>query len=404
MEPQRLPDGLLENVLLIERYLSKEITGDEQETLDIWLRETPENKAFFESVTDKAELQELLRQFYAAKAMTSTAKASAQELIFGNATPIRSLRSRWKQWTAAAAILMLVATGAYVWFNQKEPKQVAVTTDTQKPGSNDVAPGKYKARLTLADGSTVILDSAATGKLAEQGNMKVVNKDGGLVYEQSTHKIKEALYNTLTTSKGEIYSLLLADGSRVWLNSASSIRYPVAFTGQERKVEITGEAYFEIAHLHNNMPFKVIVHGMEVKVLGTHFNINAYADETKIRTTLLEGSVAVTPAGSAKAVILKVGQQAGVTGQTVDVIRDADTEQAVAWKNGYFQFNEADLKTVMREIERWYDVQVVYEGKIPEKHFGGKIPRDANASQVLETLEDSKVHFRIEGKKIIVMP
>lgn len=403
MEPQRLPDGLAEKARLIERYLSREISREEQAILNTWRSESAEHQAFFDSVTDKEQLRQLLGQFYAAKTMTPVPKATATKLVFGSATSVRSMRSGWKQWAAAAAILMLVAMGAYLWYNRQEPLTVAQTSEIQKT-VNDVAPGKYKARLTLADGSTIVLDSAAAGKLAQQGNVEVLNKEGGLTYKPGTVQPGTIEYNTLTTAKGEIYNLQLADGSLIWLNSASSIRYPVAFAGKERKVEITGEAYFEVAHLDSKMPFKITVNGMEVRVLGTHFNINAYADKARIRTTLLEGSVAVTPAGSAKAVILQPGQQAAVAGQSVEVIKHADTEQAIAWKNGYFQFDEADLKTVMHEIERWYDVEIVYEGNVPQPVFGGKLSRNANASEVLKVLEQNRINFKIEGKKIIVTP
>lgn len=400
---QRLPDGVQEKARLIERYLGREINGEEQAVLDAWLSESPEHRAFFDSVTDKANLQQLLKEFYAAKAMTAEAKASANELIFGSAAPVRFIPSRWKQWTAAAAILLLAATGAYLWLNQQASSPVAVTEKKQQATGNDVAPGKYKAKLTLADGSTVVLDSAGTGALAQQGHMQVLNKEGGLVYEGFKGTSKELLYNTLTTAKGEIYSLLLSDGTRLWLNSGSSIRYPVVFSGTERTVEITGEVYFEVAK-NEKQPFAVTARGQTVKVLGTHFNINAYSDEATIRTTLLEGSVAVTPPGSTKPVLLKPGQQAAVTQAAVDVIANADTEAAVAWKNGYFQFNEADLKTVMRQLERWYDVEIVYEGNVPQPVFSGKLSRNAQASQVLKVLEQNRVHFRIEGKKIIVTP
>lgn len=401
---QRLPDGVQEKARLIERYLGREISGEEQAVLETWLNESPEHRAFFDSVTDKANLQQLLKEFYAAKAMTAEAKASAVELIFGSAAPVRFIPSRWKQWTAAAAILLLAATGAYLWLNQQASSPVAVAEKKEQPAGNDVAPGQYKAKLTLADGSTVVLDSAGTGALAQQGNMQVLNKEGGLVYEGSKGTSNEKmLYNTLTTAKGEMYSLLLSDGTRLWLNSGSSIRYPVVFSGTERTVEITGEVYFEVAK-NEKQPFAVTARGQTVKVLGTHFNINAYSDEATIRTTLLEGSVAVTPPGSTKPVLLKPGQQAAVTQAAVDVIANADTEAAVAWKNGYFQFSEADLKTVMRQLERWYDVEIVYEGKVPQPVFSGKLSRNAQASQVLKVLEQNRVHFRIEGKKIIVTP
>ena len=406
MESQRLPEGLLDKVRLIERYLSREISGEEKEVLDSWLHESPAHQAFFESVTDKAKLQEKLQQFFVAKAMTTEARASANELVFGSQTPVRSLRSRWKQWAAVAAILILVTSGAYLWFNQREPLTVAQTGEKQKPASMDVAPGKYKARLTLGDGSTITLDSAAAGKLAQQGNTEVLNKKGGLTYQPGTTAGETTVYNTLTTAKGEIYNLQLSDGSRIWLNSASSVRYPVAFAGKERKVAITGEAYFEVAHLDNSMPFKVVVNDMEVRVLGTHFNINAFKDEAKIRTTLLEGSVAVTPAGSANTVILKPGEQAGMDNLgNIKIDKEVDLQEVMAWKNGKFVFRNTNIQLIMRQMERWYDLDsaTFTNEEVRKWEFTGEISRYNKASKVLQLLEETGGgKFEISGKKILI--
>ncbi|AEV98744.1 anti-FecI sigma factor, FecR [Niastella koreensis GR20-10] len=403
MELQDLPEGLSEKVRLIELYLSDELGIADRGSLDTWLEASPRNRAFLENLSNREMLVEMLREYEQAKAMTPEAKATVHELIRGEGQekPVRPIRSRTWYRVAAAAMLIL-AVGLYVWSNKykKDTTAVAVQEKT-KTVPHDAVPGSYKARLTLADGSAIVLDSAAVGKLAQQGNTEVVNKDGRLAYAKGSTTETEAIYNTLTTAKGEIYSLQLSDGSKVWLNSASSIRYPVYFNGGERRVEISGEAYFEVAHLDNNQPFKVFANGIEVRVLGTHFNINAYSDEAKIRTTLLEGLVVVSPPGSAKVVILKPGQQAAVKGSTVELIEHVDTEQAVAWKNGYFQFSEADLKTVMHEIERWYNVEVVFEGNVPQPVFSGKLSRNANASEVLRVLEQNQVHFQIEGKKLL---
>lgn len=276
-----------------------------------------------------------------------------------------------------------------------------------------MAPGTEGAILTLADGKQIILDSAANGSLAVEGRTKVINKDGQLVYEIEGRVPDALLYNTMTTPKGKQYQLVLADGSKVWLNAASSIRYPTAFAGTERRVEITGEAYFEIAH-HADKPFKVSVNGMEVQVVGTHFNINAYEDEAAMQTTLLQGSVKITTNNHTR--ILSPGQQAQISttlshpvqqkpgDENIKVVKDADLDAVMAWKNGYFSFSQTDLQTVMRQIARWYDVEIVYAGTIPDRRFGGEIARNTNASQVLKILEESKVYFRIEGKKIIVLP
>jgi ferric-dicitrate binding protein FerR (iron transport regulator) len=211
------------------------------------------------------------------------------------------------------------------------------------------------------------------------------------------------LYNTISTPKGGQYQVTLSDGSKVWLNAASSLRFPATFSGKERKVELTGEGYFEVAH-NKKMPFHVTVNDLDVEVLGTHFNINAYADESAIKTTLLEGSVKVVKGNETK--IIEPGEQASVTTSEdeINVKQQVDLEQVVAWKNGIFQFERADIESVMRQISRWYDIDVDYHGRVSE-HFGGTISRDVNISDVLKMLEmTGGVNFKIDGKKVIVMP
>ena len=227
--------------------------------------------------------------------------------------------------------------------------------------------------------------------------------NGSLSYQNiSKSKTPETLYNTISTPNGGDYQLVLADGSKVWLNAASSLRFPANFVGRERKVELTGEAYFEVAK-NPAMPFKVKLNGMEVEVLGTHFNINSYADESAIRTTLLEGSIKINRPHASS--LLKPGQQAMMdkNGQ-ISVINDADLDEAVAWKDGKFQFDRADIHNVMRQLARWYNIDVEYKGTVAS-HFGGTISRDVNLSKVLGMLHlTGEVKFQVQDKKVIVMP
>ena len=290
-----------------------------------------------------------------------------------------------------------------IYFSLRSSEQSALAVVPEKKVENDVLPGGNKAILTLSDGYVISLDDAKNGQLAQQGNVQIAKLGNGQVaYSVIEGKQSEVVFNTLTTPRGGQFRLTLPDGSQVWLNSASSVKYPTAFIDRQRKVEISGEAYFEIAH-NPSKPFIVSVNGMNVKVLGTHFNINAYDDEASVKTTLLEGSVSLNKADVVAT--LTPGQQAqlGNSGK-IKVIDNVDIDQVVAWKNGYFSFNRADLQTVMRQIARWYDVDISYEGKIPERQFGGKIDRNSNASEVLKILRETKVNFRIEGKKIIVTP
>jgi transmembrane sensor len=313
-------------------------------------------------------------------------------------------RKRWFQ-IAAAAVLILCGFVLYNMVGKNNsPQQEIVKTKTEQ---QDIAPGGNKAVLTLADGSQIILDSAANGNLASQGNAKVIKLDGQLAYNTSGSST-EVLYNTITTPKGGQYQLVLADGSKVWLNAASSLRYPATFSGNERKVELTGEGYFEIAK-NSSMPFRVNVAGKsEVEVLGTHFNINAYSDEVSINTTLLEGIVKVSATGSGLTTkdskLLSPGQQAqqNSTGQ-IAVKKNNDIDEVMAWKNGKFIFQDADIQSIMRQIERWYDVEVSFNGNITKEQFVGLIPRNVNISQILKMLEKTgTVKFEIVGKKVIV--
>lgn len=305
---------------------------------------------------------------------------------------------RWFR-VAAAAVVVALMGGAGYWFLHRPAK--APFTEVSIPHT-DLSPGSNGAILTLSNGQQVLLDSTHNALVARQGAARITNRNGQVVYTGTANAAEDIQYNTMTTPKGRQYQLVLADGTRVWLNAGSSIRYPTAFTGKERRVTVTGETYFEVAP-HPDAPFLVSAGGVEVTVLGTHFNINAYEDEGVIRTTLLEGSVRVAR-GSIEST-LKPGQQAEVGREgDLKMTNDVDVDAVTAWKNGYFSFSDADLPSVMRQIARWYDVDIVYEGNIPDRRFGGDIPRGAYASQVLQILEAAKVHFRIEGKKIIVMP
>ena len=362
---------------------------------------------------DTATLQQIMQQQFSANVKEGEGQREnwanklleyIHQKIKPVAEPAKIIRfAVWKKVAAAAVIIMMLGTGAYFLFGNKGKQDEIAKTENNNSSNNDVAPGGNKATLQLADGSTIILDSAQNGTLSQQGNARVLKLDNGQLAYNASGTAKEVLYNTISTPRGGQYQLTLADGSKVWLNAASSIRFPASFTGSKRKVELTGEAYFEVAK-NPAMPFTVSVNGMNVEVLGTHFNINSYADEDIIKTTLLEGAVKVTK-GSVIA-MLSPGQQAQLTSNgQIGVNKNIDVDEVMAWKNGKFQFGDkVDIGTIMRQIARWYDVDVEYKG-VFTKHFGGSISREVNISQVLKVLETTgDVKYKVEGRKVIVRP
>jgi transmembrane sensor len=399
MDLQQLTD-------ILKRYSTGECSAAEQHLVDAW----------YEKLVNTGELQwnEEEKTLLQATIETRLLQSISQDAMPAEpAGRIRFMKQNY--WWAAAAVLIIFATGAYFFFNKREQQPAIVKTTT--PAKHDVAPGGNKAVLTLANGSAIVLDNAANGTLAQQGDVHVVKlNDGRLIYKQGEDKTGSPLtidhspltYNTLSTPKGGQYQLVLPDGSKVWLNAASSITFPTVFAGNERSVKITGEAYFEVAH-NPKMPFKVEKGNMVVEVLGTHFNVNAYDDEDAIKTTLLEGKVKVSPhnlPAGVESVVLKPGQQASISqkSQAIPVLT-VDTDMVMAWKNGLFHFESADIKTVMRQLSRWYDVEIVYKGTtVKNDPLFVEISRNTNLSDVLKALEVSgSARFSIEGKKIIVL-
>jgi transmembrane sensor len=379
------------------------ISEADQQVLDEWMQQEG-NREIFESIVEHDNRLQDLKRYVQLENETAAARERFQTLIDVQAEERTSTSFKWRYMAAAAVMLIVVSLVFYVY--NRSHKDDVVKESPAVVQQNDVAPGQYKASLTLADGSVVAVDSFFNGKLVQQGNTNVYNKNGQLVYKEEK-KGGAVIYNKLTTSKGEMYGTILSDGSKVWLNSQSSIKYPVTFVDDKRKVEITGEAYFEVASLtgqKGKRPFIVTIDGMEVEVLGTKFNVNGYNNEAQIKTTLLEGKVKVSEGDAEK--VLSPGQQAKLEKQTgeINTVDDVDVDEAVAWRYGYFQFNDADLQTVMNQIVRWYDVSVVYEGNVPDKKFWGKISRNNSLSNILTALERYGVHFRIEGKKIIITP
>lgn len=308
-----------------------------------------------------------------------------------------------KRWLTAAVLLLCVSAGLIFVSRSKKSSQQILAHRQLKSG-NGVVPGRNKAVLTLADGSVLGLDSGSISKTIKQGNTSILNQSKGLLVYAATGPSDSApLFNKIAVPRGGQYQLKLPDGTVVWLNSASSLRFPTQFSGKERSVELDGEAYFEVAK-NKEMPFKVHVRDMEVRVLGTHFNVMAYDDEESIKTTLLEGSVKVSNA--LQTAVIRPGQQASLKKSSgVLGVEEVNTVEAIAWKNGNFLFADEDIETIMRRISRWYNVEVEYRGNLSDKNFAGSISRYENVSEVLKMLElTGTIHFKVEGRRIIVMP
>ena len=386
---------------LAYKYLKGELDATETEELNEYLAASEDNRLFFESLTNADNIKANVKAIYRLN-RTATWRAIVAGTPQLQKRKIILMRPSIKY---AAAVILVAALGAYIYMSRSNKPDVAVV-NTSKPVQNELLPGGNKATLTLDGGQTITLDNAASGNIATQGNTRIIKTADGQLAYNSQSTATEVYFNTVSTPKGGQYQLTLADGTKIWMNAASALRFPTAFTGKERLVELDGEAYFEVAK-NAKAPFIVKTKsGTTVQVLGTHFNIMAYRDEQDTKTTLLEGSVKVAyEAAEAK---LRPGQQALTPTDksmgSIVVNKAANTSEAVAWKNGVFDFNDADLKMVMRQIARWYDVNISYEGNLPEKVFTGSMSRNLNATELLSGIEFIGVKFRIDGKKIIVHP
>ena len=302
----------------------------------------------------------------------------------------------WRKIAVAASVFLMIGLGTLIFFQKSN---LAPTVVASKE-INDKKPGKTGAILTLSNGSVIVLDDVRNGLLANQQNTAIIKKNDGIVYTADSNA--QTVYNTMTTPRARQYNLQLSDGTKVWLNASSSITFPTSFSGKERKVSITGEVYFEVAK-DKSRPFMVSVNDMQVNVLGTHFNVNAYEDEKSVNTTLFEGSVLIRKKNVS--VLLKPGQQAEKQKSgTIVVNNNVNLDQIIGWKNGTFFFENASLEMVLRQLSRWYDIDIVFEKGIKPRIFEGEIQRNLQLSQVLKILENSGIHLKIEGKTLRVMP
>lgn len=374
------------------------------ETRELWLLVNEEKEGVAEGIEAMISVQEVLH--FLPEEDTSAYDQMLDAILSADRPfkPKKIFLMPYRYWAAAAMLFAVLSLGFYFYIQpaRQHDRYTSKYADEIKPGGN-------KAILKLADGSEISLTDAGRGTLADRSGIRITKTtDGSVMYQvvSGTEKSeKQPRYNTISTPRGGQYQIELPDGTKVWLNAASSLKFPQSFAHMKtRAVELSGEAYFEVFK-NKRQPFQVLTGTAEggrsqlIEVLGTHFNVNAYADEASTKTTLLEGLVRVN-----HGIELRPGEQSVLNQGDVRVVQ-VDTEEAVAWKNGYFIFTNEDIYSIMRKISRWYDVEVVYEGKITDNTFNGPVSRSSKVSEVLDILELTKtVHFKIEGRRITVMP
>lgn len=384
---------------LIYKHLQGSLTDEEAAVLANWLAAAPQRQALLKDLNDDQLLQEQLWVNQPANWATVEAGITAklQERISAAQPAGRFVRMQQKWWLAAS-VLLLLGIGAYLWFRPgtNNNGEVIVSGTPER-----IEAGKNGAVLTLADGRQVVLDSLGNGIVAEQQGTQVIMKNGNLVYDiDQQAPVAATAYNTMSTPRGRQFRITLPDGTGVWLNAGSSIRYPTQFNGSDRVVYVTGEIYFEVAK-NAGKPFYVSVNdATRVAVLGTSFNINAYDNEPSIGMTLVEGKIRVMT--NNENVTLAPGKQARVTGTDLKVLT-VDTDQVIAWKSGLFNLNDLPFQAIMRQIERWYDVDVEYENGVPDLPLVGEISRDVPLQGLLKNLERLGMQYRLEGRKLIIM-
>lgn len=385
---------------LIVKHLANSLNEAEQAELTGWINEEEHHRDLFTEMTDPQQLTTHLQQFYAYDSERISQKIS-QHIPQFNEAPIGIRTVYLRKWGWAAAVALLLTGGAYYWTSHLHNKPVEIVS-----APANIEPGKQGAILTLADGREVVLDSLRNGIVASQSGASIVLSEGQLVYDPTTAGSMDVQYNKMTTPAGRQFQVTLPDGTSAWLNAASSIRFPTVFSGNERRVEVTGEVYFDVVR-NANQPFIVAVKDkIDIEVLGTTFNVNAYENEHAIRATLINGSirVGVPSTDHKKAVVLQQGQQAKVVDKLITVADNQDPEKILAWKNGLFNFDGANLEEVMRELERWYDIEVVYENGIPNSDkFIGEMTRQIALTDLLDILKRFQVDFRVEGRKLVVL-
>jgi transmembrane sensor len=399
----------------LQKFAANKHSVQEQQDFRQWLMTADEESIREVTLQYEAVINNLVVDDVPDQQLMARIEAGIDKVDNRKPAPVRRILV-WVRYVAAAALLFVVCG---LWFVVDRPKKKPAVQVAQT-ASKEILPGNNHALLTLSDGSQVVLDSTGNKNIVKDGNTVITKQQGQISYAANTAQPAATItYNTLATPRGGQYQLVLPDGSKVWLNAAASVRYPTLFAEKERRVEVTGEVYFEVRPSTSprtgaRIPFIVSVNDkVEVEVLGTHFNINAYEDEENIKTTLLEGKVKVSAIDPRLSTIdsrlLSPGEQAilsgveGTTNYKLQTTNNIDLEEVMAWKNGFIQFKSAPLTSILRQVARWYNIDIMYEGAIPEEYLTGIVPRTAHISKVLEVLETAgTIHVEVKDKTIIV--
>ena len=380
---------------LFGKYYAASITAEEMDELSSLVECLDDQSvlALLKEVWNEEQGGETFSEQQSERVFTSIIQSASKSapVITRNAEnrPVRI----WKRIGIAVAFAGCIATGYWAGITSRQP--IATFGETIVA---DLPPGSEGAVLTFSDGRQIILDTTAHGIIASRNGMNITKEEGRVRYEGDARKTET---NTMSTPRGKMYRLVLSDGSKVWLNASSSITFPTAFTGNERMVSISGEVYFEIAK-NASKPFRVRLYdGSTVEVLGTNFNVNSYVEDGLIRTTLLEGSVMVSK--NAEKMRLEPGQQCRIGHSSLELNRNPDLDEVVSWKNGFFSFRNSELKTILRQLSRWYDVDIVYDESIPDVYYSGEIDRSLTLNQIFSLLEKTRITHKIEGNKLTIM-
>lgn len=381
--------------MLLLKHLRGTLTPEESSTLQEWTATSPENQQLFDSLTKEDTLMQEMKDYFSFR---KEAASRRKEVLVMDRQPAHHT---WYKYAAAAVLLIAVSLIAFFLFRVNRAPSLTQTEKGDAIVNKAIQPGKNGAILTLGSGQQIILDSVANGQLAGEGNATVSRNEGVISYKARNGQAEKVVFHTMSTPKGRQYKLLLSDGTAIWLNAASSVTYPTLFTGPTREISITGEVYLEVA-TDKQKPFIVDVPGMgKIQVLGTRFAINAYPDEMNVKTTLLEGSVRLL-INDNKTYLLQPGQQARMGDDKQVSIRTGNLEEATAFVHGFFYFDKANIKAVMRQLEKWYDIQVSFAEPVSNRTFDGEIERNLTLPVVLNMLEKNGVRFTLEGNRVLV--